>query len=54
MVQTGCIGDVFLWKRMGLAELGEKGKSRGGKSKSLCSENLHSWQEGGSGRSYID
>ncbi|XP_045042627.2 uncharacterized protein CFAP97D2 isoform X2 [Desmodus rotundus] len=30
-MQAGFTGDMFSWKRMGLAEVGEKGKSKAGK-----------------------
>ena len=29
-MQAGFIGGMFSWKRLGLAEVGEKGKSKGG------------------------
>ena len=31
-VQAGFTGETFPWKRTGLTQVGEKGKSRGGKS----------------------
>ena len=48
IVQAGFVGGTFSWKRAGLAQVGEKGKSKGGKSKrDPFSEDLHSWQDGG-------
>ena len=45
-VHAGFLGDMLSWKRMGLAEVGEKGKSKGGKGrsgKSRCGKSIRSF-----------
>ena len=44
--QAGFIGDMFSWKRTGLAEVGEKAKSKGGRS-------LGCQRPGGQSKSFV-